>query len=142
MSELKLTTSRHIAAAMPDVFEAWLNPEMLARFMLPGEGMSVPKAHVDPRVGGRFEIIMMAGDKTIPHGGEYKAIDPHSRIVFTWESPFSVEGSTVTLNLTQADEGGTDLELIHVKFPDQESRDNHLGGWGNILATLDAVLQS
>ena len=94
-----------------------------------GEGVPYP-------VGERLVAVFNMG------GGEYKAIDPHSRIVFTWESPFSVEGSTVTLNLTQADEGGTDLELIHVKFPDQESRDNHLGGWGNILATLDAVLQS
>ena len=140
MSELELTTKRHIDAAMSAVFEAWLNPELLARFMLPGEGMSVPRANVDPQVGGRFEIIMMAGDKDIPHGGEYKEIDPHSRIVFTWESPFSIDGSTVTLNLSAASGSGTDVELTHVKFPDEQSRDNHRGGWDHILKTLNDVL--
>ena len=140
MSELELTTKRHIDAAMSAVFEAWLNQELLARFMLPGEGMSVPRANVDPQVGGRFEIIMMAGDKEIPHGGEYKEIDPHSRIVFTWESPFSIDGSTVTLNLSAASGSGTDVELTHVKFPDEQSRDNHRGGWDHILKTLNDVL--
>ncbi|MEP1208860.1 MAG: SRPBCC domain-containing protein [Rhizobiaceae bacterium] len=140
MSELTLTTSRHIAAARQVVFDAWLNPEILARFMLPGEGMSVPSASVEPEVGGRFEIIMQAGDQQIPHGGEYKEINRLDRIVFTWESPFSVDGSTVTLNFSEAQSGGTDVELIHVKFTDQQTRDNHLGGWENILANLDQTL--
>ena len=141
MSELKLTTSRHINAPVERVFEAWLDPEMLARFMLPADGMSVPSAAAEPVVGGRFEIVMQAGEQQIPHGGEFKVIDRHSQIVFTWESPFSIDGSTVTLNFKPVD-SGTELELIHVKFPDAQSRDNHLGGWGNILATLDSVLSN
>ncbi|NKB51842.1 MAG: SRPBCC domain-containing protein [Rhizobiaceae bacterium] len=140
MSDLTLTTSRHIKAARNIVFDAWLDPEMLARFMLPGEGMTVPSASVEPQVGGRFAIVMQAGDQQIPHGGEYKEIDRFDRIIFTWESPFSVDGSTVTLNFKDADSGGTDLELIHVKFADEPTRDNHLGGWDSILATLDGVL--
>ncbi|MEP0943695.1 MAG: SRPBCC domain-containing protein [Rhizobiaceae bacterium] len=141
MSELRLTTSRRINAPVEAVFNAWLDAEMLARFMLPGEGMSVPSAEADAREGGRFSIVMQAGEQQIPHAGEFKVINKHSQIVFTWESPFSIDGSTVTLNFTSSG-GGTDLELIHVKFPDAQSRDNHLGGWGNILAALDNVLSN
>ena len=133
--DLTLTTTRLIKAPAKRIFDAWLDPKMLARFMLPGEGMSVPSVTTDPRVGGRFAITMKAGDTEIPHAGTYKEITPHSRLVFTWESPFSVDGSTVTLTLADAP-GGTNVTLHHVRFPSKESRDNHDKGWAAILAAL------
>jgi uncharacterized protein YndB with AHSA1/START domain len=139
MSELSLHVSRLINAPIESVFNAWLDPVMLARFMIPGEGMSVPRAEADARVGGRFTIIMLAGDKEIPHSGEYRIIERYSLIVFTWEPPFSVDGSTVTLNLNEVG-GVTKVELDHVRFPDEESRSNHQGGWTAILNCLDQVL--
>lgn len=139
MDDMVVTVNRRIGAPVEAVFDAWLDPDMLARFMIPGDGMSVPKAEADAREGGRFTIIMAAGADEIPHGGEYKEINPHSRLVFTWESPFSIDGSTVTLNFADSGDGGTDLELIHVKFPSEESRNNHEGGWKSILAKLDEV---
>lgn len=138
MTDLSLTVARTIKAPIERVYNAWLDPDTLARFMLPGEGTSVPKAETDPRVGGRFTIIMAAGADELPHGGEYKELNPHNKIVFTWESPFSIEGSTVTINLKEVAEG-THLELTHVKFPSEESRDNHQGGWTAILEKLDEV---
>lgn len=139
MTDLSLTVSRTIKAPIEAAFNAWLDPEMIAQFMTPGEGMSVIDASASPQTGGRFDLTMVAGENHIPHGGVYKTIDPHSKIVFTWESPFSVDGSTVTLNLSETVEG-TEIELVHVKFADEEARDNHNGGWTMILATLDRVL--
>ena len=55
------------------------------------------------------------------------------------ESPFSVDGSTVTLTFAPVT-GGTHVKLTHVKFVDEQSRDNHQGGWTNILAALDNAL--
>jgi uncharacterized protein YndB with AHSA1/START domain len=139
MTELSLTTTRQINAPVEKVFDAWLSAETLKRFMLPGEGMSVPKAEVDPQVGGRFAIVMAAGDDEIPHAGTYLTIDPHSRIVFTWESPFSTDGSTVTLDMRPVDAGRTELTLTHVKFATESSRDSHQKGWEGILAALSAA---
>ncbi len=139
MSELSLNVSRTIKAPIESVFNAWLDPEMIAKFMIPAKGVIVPKAETDAREGGRFDIIMVAGEKEMPHGGEYKKISPYSQIAFTWESPFSIEGSVVTLNFSQVEEG-TNVELIHVKFPDEESRANHEGGWTAILICLDGIL--
>ncbi len=139
MTDLTLTVERTIGAPRNKVFAAWLEPAMLKRFMLPGDGMSVPVARTDPREGGRFEIVMRAGDRDIPHAGTYREIRPHDRIVFTWESPFSTEGSEVTL--TFADDGaGTRVRLSHVRFPNEESRSNHEAGWTAILAALGAAL--
>jgi len=139
MSELSLNVSRTITAPTETVYNAWLNPELLAQFMIAGEGMSVPKVETDPREGGRFMLIMAAGDQELPHGGEYQKLDPYSQIIFTWESPFSADGSTVTLNFNEVDEG-TNVELVHVKFIDDNSRNQHEMGWAAILAQLDAVL--
>lgn len=138
MTELSLTVSRTIAAPANKVFDAWLNPEMLMRFMTPGPGMSVPKAATDPVVGGRFNILMKAGEDEIPHAGTYQEISRYSRLVFTWESPFSIEGSTVTLDFVEKNDA-TEVTLTHVTFPSQDSRDNHEGGWKGILAALDAT---
>ena len=138
-TDLSLTVERTISAPPKAVFEAWLTPEMLARFMKPGPTVTVSDATTDPREGGRFTIVMRAGDKDIPHAGTYREITRHSRLVFTWESPFSVEDSTVTLVFSPAS-GGTHLRLTHRRFPTTESRDNHNDGWTAILATLDATL--
>jgi uncharacterized protein YndB with AHSA1/START domain len=139
MTELSLTTSRVIAAPKEAVFEAWLNPAMLARFMTPGPNVTVPKAEVDPVEGGRFDLVMQAGDDPLPHGGIYKEISRHDRLVFTWESPFSMDGSTVTLDFKEVD-GGTDVTLTHVKFVSEESRDNHKAGWTAILEALAGAM--
>ena len=138
MNDLSLTVSRKIAAPAERVFNAWLNPEKIAEFMRPMPGMEAPDVKNDPVEGGAFEIIMKAGDDTIPHKGIYKEINRHSRLVFTWESPFSIEDSTVTLDFNEVD-GATDVTLTHVKFPSEESRDNHNSGWTQILETLSAA---
>lgn len=139
MTDLTLTVERTIKAPQADVFNAWLNPEMLRRFMMPVPGMSVPKATSDAKTGGRFEILMVSGETEIPHSGTYREIDPHDRIVFTWESPFSVDESTVTLTFSPKD-GGTHVTLTHTRFQNEETRDNHKGGWTGILGALDTAL--
>jgi uncharacterized protein YndB with AHSA1/START domain len=139
MSELSMTVSKTMNVPIESVFKAWLDPEMLGKFMMPGEGMTIPKVETDAREGGRFSIIMKGKDGEYPHGGEYKKIEPFTRIVFTWESEFSPEGSTVTVQLSETDEG-THVELTHVKFLDEERRSNHEGGWTMILTHLDQVL--
>ncbi|GAA6207701.1 hypothetical protein NBRC116601_09940 [Cognatishimia sp. WU-CL00825] len=138
-TDLRLSTDRVINAAPEKVFNAWLDPELLARFMRPGPDMSVPSAKSDAREGGTFEIIMRVGDNDLQHAGTYREISPNNRIVFTWESAFSPAESEVTLDLKPQGDG-THITLTHVTFYDEEKRDNHLGGWSRILETLAAEL--
>ncbi len=138
-SDLTLTTSRTIAATPERVFDAWLDPATLKRFMRPAEGVTIPTAATDPKVGGRFDMVMQVGENALPHGGVYKVIDRPRCLVFSWESPHSVEGSEVRLDFVPAD-GGTHVTLTHVRFASVESRDNHAKGWDGIFSALDAVL--
>lgn len=138
MTDLSLTVTRTIAAPAQKVFDAWLDPQMLARFIRPMPGMEAPQVTNDPTEGGAFEIVMTTPNGDIPHAGLYKEITPHSRIVFTWDSPFTAEGSTVTLDFAEAN-GVTDVTLTHVIFPSEDSRDSHNTGWTQILDTLAEV---
>lgn len=139
MTDLSLNLKRVIQAPIKEVFEAWLDPHVLAQIMVPAPNMHVPKAEADPREGGKFTIVMATGEQEIIHTGEYLTLDRYGQIVFTWNSPFSAEGSTVTLNFSESG-SGTEVELIHIRLLDEESRDNHANGWSTILANLDRLL--
>ncbi len=137
MNELKLTVSKEINAPINEVFDAWLNPNMLTKFVLPMHDMKNPKVSNDPVEGGRFEIVMYAGEKALLHKGEYLKIDRPNELIFTWLSDHSVDGSEVRIRFNELTSVLTEVELTHVKFADEAARDDHLGGWKNILETLN-----
>ena len=138
MTDLTLTTSRVIKATPQRIFEAWLDPAMMVKFMVPGPDMQVREARSDAAVGGRF-YVMMVGDKDYPHEGTYKEITRWSRLVFTWEAPWSAPDSTVTISLKPLADG-TEVQLTHVRFLSEESRDNHALGWAGMLVNLENTL--
>lgn len=129
----ELTVTKTIPAPAKTVFEAWLDPKALSAFMKPGPGMSDARVECDPTEGGNFLIAMKAGDKELEHRGEYKSIERYERLVFTWLSGFTVPDSTVTLSFKEVGPKQTELTLHHVGFPNEESRNNHEGGWAQII---------
>lgn len=142
MTDLTLNISKTINSPVERVFDAWLDPALLTRFILPMPGMPQPEVENDAREGGRFSIIMQVGDERIAHTGTYLTLRRPQRLVFSWESPFSTDGSRVTLDFSAIDAASTRVELTHEKFLDEEARDNHEGGWGNILDMLEGELAS
>lgn len=140
MTDLTVNVTKIIDAPIENVFDAWLSPETLPQFILPMPGMPQPQVEIDAREGGEFTIMMQVGDDKIPHAGKYLEIDRPNKLVFTWESPFSADGSTVTLSFKSLDGNKTNVDLSQVKFIDEESRNNHEGGWSNILDSLNSVL--
>lgn len=140
MTDLTVNINKTIHAPIEKVFDAWLNPKTLSQFILPMPGMPVPQVETDAREGGDFTIIMQVGDDKIPHTGKYLEINRPDKLVFTWESPCSIDNSTVTLIFSAVDKNKTDVELTHVRFIDEETRADHEGGWGNILDKLNDVL--
>lgn len=143
MKELELTVSRTIAASREKVFNAWLSPAMLAKFMVvPSGGAGQSKVKNDPVKGGRFSIVMITAEKEIPHAGTYLEIDPFSRLAFTWESPYSLDDSVVTIDLAEVDAGTTEITLKQVKFKSEEARQGHEQGWTAILNQLETSLSA
>jgi len=112
------------------VFQFFTDPEKMVRWM--GIG-----ATLDPRPGGVFSVNMVAQHVNI---GEYLAIEPHTRIVFTWgygnfpePNPLPPGSSTVEVDLVP-DGDGTIVRLSH-RVPG-ELADFHTMGWEHYLPRL------
>jgi uncharacterized protein YndB with AHSA1/START domain len=131
-----LSVERVIPGTIDDVFDAWLDPAQLSRWMTPGASMSVPVAEVDPRVGGRFYIVMRASGRDIPHEGEYRVIERPTRLVFTWNSEPAGRDTLVTVTFMKVAERETRVHLTHERFASAAARDSHRNGWGAILDSM------
>lgn len=136
--ELNLTVTRHLPASPARVYRAWTQAESLAAFMSNCEGMGGARAETDTRVGGGFRIVMTVEGREIPHMGTWLELVPDQRLRFTWHSPFSVEGSEVTITLAP-DGTGTLLTLTQRRFANEGARDGHVKGWTAILNGLAAT---
>ncbi|TKB24711.1 SRPBCC domain-containing protein [Desulfopila sp. IMCC35006] len=142
MADLKVNIEKVISAPIEVVFDAWLNPKILPKFMM---GMpDMPETVVeelDVHEGGSFTFIMDCQGEKLPHSGKYIKISRPDELVFTWVSQNSVvENSTVKLHFTRIDGNKTKISLSHVRFIDEESRSGHEGGWGCILDKLNEVI--
>ena len=132
-----LEIKRFINAPRARVYAAWTDPAQLKEWWGP-ESVRTRNLVADPRVGGKFLIVMNVGGQDLPHRGEYLEIERHTRMVFTWVSAHAGEGSRVTLRFVEIPGGQTRLTLEHVGLPDAEQA-NHHSGWSNILAELSAL---
>ena len=139
MTDLSVNVKKTINAPIEKVFDAWLDPAMLTRFILPAPDMPNPEVENDAREGGRFLIVMQVGEDKLPHSGEYLVIDRPHRLKFSWESAYSTDDSEVQIDFRALDDNSTEVELTHVRFLHEEARSDHEGGWSNILDKLGEV---
>ncbi|HEU4517327.1 MAG TPA: SRPBCC domain-containing protein [Steroidobacteraceae bacterium] len=124
--------SREIAAPAAELFEAWLDPAKLTRWMRPFDTIR-SDVKLDPRVGGEFVIVMHTPKGAVPHTGAYQEITRPRRIVFTWNSPFAGDhGSLVTVDF-HARGRSTEIVITHERLPGEEMGQAHAGGWTGIL---------
>jgi uncharacterized protein YndB with AHSA1/START domain len=130
-----LVLRRIIPLPRERVFQAWLDPASLAQWMRPG-GATDATAEVDPKVGGRFRIVMIEGAKRFEHTGEYRVINPPERLEFTWISQATDHQPTVvTIDFLERS-GATELVLTHRRLPPKQV-ESHRRGWSDILQLLE-----
>ena len=141
MTDLTVNIEKTIHAPIEKVFDAWLEPKMMSKFMMGMPGMPDSDVENDAREGGNFTIIMHYRGEKFPHTGKYFEISRPYRLVFTWASHHSLDDSTVTLNFTRINDKKTTVSLSQVKFIDENARSAHEGGWGNILEKLNEVVR-
>jgi uncharacterized protein YndB with AHSA1/START domain len=152
-----LQVKRTFDASRERVFEAWIDPEQLRRW-LTGWTATSPGAEADARVGGEFRISMKARtapllarlpgrDSGVVHMiGRYVEIQPPERLVFTlgWEDfpllHMDREASQVTVEFHERN-GRTEVVLTHERQPNRRVRALHKIGWIASLRNLDKLLR-
>src|SRR5581483_1726206 len=70
------------------VWQAWTKPELLKQWWGPN-GVNIPECEVDLKVGGKFYIVMEAGESMGPYKGtrwpmqaQFTQIEPNSKLVY------------------------------------------------------------
>jgi uncharacterized protein YndB with AHSA1/START domain len=130
--------SKMMPARREDVFNAWLDADGMRHWMCPGD-IKETDIEIDARVGGKFRLVMHGEENDYEMTGEYVAIEPPTRIVFTWESNVTSGESLITLEFQDhGDE--TELVLIHERLTDAETAGNYEKGWTSILEKLATSL--
>ena len=142
---------RTIPAPPRRVYRAWLEPDMLRRWLAPG-GLEVKRVEIDERVGGHYRIWQADSDADV--GGfecELLELVPDQRIVFRWgfvgpdRNDGPVYDSLLTITLREAPGGGTALTLVHERLEEiaaamPEVAENVGPGWELALRKLtDAI---
>jgi len=133
------------------VYQAWLDPNLLARWMAPGS-LTMARAEVEEWPGGSYRI--WHEDSGRDAGGfeaELLELVPDERLVFRWGfvGPERTEGpvfdSRLTVTLSAGADGGTLLTLVHEQLGELAAAmpgvaENVGPGWDSALGKLAAAL--
>ena len=139
-----LVVVRAIAAPAAEVFEAWTDAELLARWLAPGP-LVVTHASADPRPGGAYRIVAVdpLGAEHVTTG-EYREVTPPTRLVQTWvyHSHPVVERYFTMLSVDFRETGpeSTELTIRQELLLSEMDREGNRMGWALCLDKLEAML--
>ena len=130
------------------VFQAWTDPEMLVRWVGPKD-MTPLEVTFDPRVGGRYRMVMAPGSVI---AGEITEFLAPQRLAYTWvfisAQPDGSETRTVEslVTVTLADVGtetapATELTLIHEGLSGDSGAAGVSEGWRGSFDKLEDLLR-
>jgi uncharacterized protein YndB with AHSA1/START domain len=122
-SDCEIRLTRLFNAPRGLVFEAMTKPEHVRNWWgRLGDGYSVPVCEIDLRIGGAWRFVNRHPNGEAAFHGEYREIDPPSRVVFTeiFEM-FPDTVSVVTAELTE--EAGRTRLIATVRYPSLQVRD-------------------
>jgi uncharacterized protein YndB with AHSA1/START domain len=145
--------SRHFDAPRSKVYDAFLDADAVVRWKVP-DGMTSEVHSFEGREGGTFRISLTydAPDRegktsahTDTYHGRFEALVPNERVVeideFETDDPNLQGEMRITVSLTDAPGGGTDLVAVHDGLPPGVApADNELG-WQLSLAKLAALVE-
>jgi uncharacterized protein YndB with AHSA1/START domain len=131
--------TRQIPASSEQVFDAWLDPAWIERFMFGPElrDEEIVRLSLDPRVGGKFSFVVRRQGTEIDHVGTYHEIDRPRRLAFTWGvAGQSTDESVVTIDITPQ-ESGCELTLTHPMDPKwADYAERVQGSWAKMVESL------
>jgi uncharacterized protein YndB with AHSA1/START domain len=138
-----LVLSRIYDATPERVYDAWTDPDTLAKFLGPGNVKAID-VKTDARAGGSYSLVMvLENGERMPVRGVYREVQRPKRLSMTWrweeDDPKEERDTLLTLDFFDRS-GKTELVLTHEQLASAESRNNHEGGWNQILDQLHAAL--
>ncbi|HEX5689483.1 MAG TPA: SRPBCC domain-containing protein [Roseiflexaceae bacterium] len=143
-----LRISRRFEAAPERVFDAWLDPAMVRRWLFTMPTDEAYTAELDARVGGQWRITARRDGIDYTASGEYLQIDRPRRLAFTFEMlQFSPNTDRVTVDIAPDGDGcvltltqkGVDIAEELRQLPADTAGDSE-AGWRLMFDALQALL--
>ena len=131
------------SASAERVFDAWLSPAMIGRFMFGPQlrEEEIVRLSLDARVGGAFSFVVRRKGEEIDHIGRYLEIERPRRLAFTWAvAPEPEDSSRVVIKIAPL-ASECELTLTHEmqpKWADLAPRVEQ--GWSTMLGALAKAL--
>jgi uncharacterized protein YndB with AHSA1/START domain len=150
-----LTMVRQFDVKPERLFDAWINPQMMRKWLMTMEATN-KVATCDPRVGGTWEIVDVRDGVEYRAIGEYLEVDPPHKLVLTFRMPqFNDSVDTLTVKIkplgkgcemvfTQVirvphEEGWREAEIARAM---QEYHDGSQHGWNLMFVGLQQLLKA
>lgn len=135
---------RRLSAKPERVFSAFADPALVSRWLTPSPQIKLAVLAFEFRVGGAYRFAYHVADgQVMTVNGTYRAIDPPSKIIFSWniEPPDEHAGlqSEVIVAITPVG-NGSELHIRHAQLDLAGALERHAGGWQATLDNLDALL--
>lgn len=140
MGEVRVT--RRFEAPAETVFDAWLDAETAGSWLFATPDGEMVRAEIDPRVGGRYDIVERRDGEDVLHTGTYQEIERPNRLVFTLQVPkYAQNSDRVTVEIEPAEEG-CELTLAQTVSPGAAASPEQIEqGWGKVLDGLARRLE-
>ena len=144
-ADITLLITRVFDAPRENVFDAWLDPLQIAKWIGP-RNIRAEVTELNAKTGGSYRIHMRGEDGNGPIvSGQYREIRRPERLVFTWSwetpHPHGVAGHETMVTLTFRAVGQkTEMTLRHELFESQAARDSHNQGWNGSFDKLAELL--
>jgi uncharacterized protein YndB with AHSA1/START domain len=133
-----VTIKHRFAASAERLYDAWIDPEKMRRFLYTTATGEIVRCDVDARVGGKYTIVDRRNGEDVLHEGTYLELERPSRIVFTLRVPkYAPNENRVTIEIEPLTSG---CELTLRTQTADEWADDFQRGWAMILDVLDEAL--
>ncbi|MEQ8278430.1 MAG: SRPBCC family protein [Deltaproteobacteria bacterium] len=93
------------------VYEAWTNPELVARWWAPAcHQVTMKSCDADVRVGGDYRYVLQHGENVFSFYGTYRELTPPDRLVYTQiYEPYPDAETVITVTFEATDDGRTNM---------------------------------
>lgn len=143
--EIRMTRTFDAPRAL--VFDAFVRPELVRRWLLGPDGWTMPVCEIDARAGGTIRYVWAAEDgREMAMSGRFTEVSPPLRTIHTERFDEDWTGGEAVVTTAFDEEGGRTTVTMTMLFGTTETRDAALrSGMESGVAVsydrLDAILE-